>query len=81
MAAALLAELAPEQAAKFHGTDVALRPLLKAVRARGRILADSYLTTAGHKRPGMAEGLPVADAVAKAAAMTETIHESVPKEQ
>lgn len=80
MAAAVLAELAPEKAAKFHAEDAALHPLLKAVRARGRILADSYLTTAGHKRHGMAKGLPVADAVAKAAAMTQTIHASMPKE-
>ena len=41
--------------------------LRKLVRKRGRILADAYLNAAGHKRPGMAAGLPVAEAVQKAA--------------
>jgi lysophospholipase L1-like esterase len=43
-----------------------LRPL---IRKRGRILADAYLTAAGHLRPGMNKGLPLADAEAKAAAI------------
>ena len=41
--------------------------LRKLVRQRGRILADAYLNAAGHKRPGMAKGLPLEEARAKAA--------------
>lgn len=40
------------------------RPL---IRKRGRLLADAYLTAAGHIRPGMAKGLPIPEAEAKAA--------------
>jgi hypothetical protein len=43
-----------------------LRPL---IRKRGRILTDAYLTAAGHQRPGMAKGLPIAEAEAAAAAI------------
>ena len=41
--------------------------LRKRVRQRGRILVDAYLNAAGHKRPGMAKGLPLEAATAKAA--------------
>jgi lysophospholipase L1-like esterase len=41
--------------------------LRKRVRQRGRILADAYLNAAGHKRPGMAKGLPLEAATDKAA--------------
>lgn len=41
--------------------------LRKLVRQRGRILTDAYLNGAGHKRPGMAKGLPIEEATAKAA--------------
>ena len=44
-------------------------PLRKAIRQRGRILTDAYLTAAGHQRPGMTKGLPLAEAQAKAAAI------------
>jgi lysophospholipase L1-like esterase len=47
----------------------AYTPLRKAIRQRGRILADAYLTAAGHQRPGMTKGLPLAEAQAKAAAV------------
>jgi hypothetical protein len=36
--------------------------LLKLVRKRGRILTDAYLNDIGHKRPGMAKGLPMEEA-------------------
>ena len=42
-------------------------PMLAAIRKRGRILADAYLTAAGHQRPGMSKGLPLPEAQAKAA--------------
>ncbi len=41
--------------------------LRKLIRQRGRILVDAYLATAGHKRPGMAKGMPLDAAIAKAA--------------
>jgi lysophospholipase L1-like esterase len=44
-------------------------PLRTAIRQRGRILADAYLTAAGHQRPGMTKGLPLSEAQAKAAAV------------
>jgi lysophospholipase L1-like esterase len=56
-----------------------LRKLQKLIHQRGRILADSYLTTAGHKRPGMSKGLPVAEADAKAAELTKEIRETASK--
>lgn len=47
--------------------------LRKLVRQRGRILADAYLNAAGHKRPGMAKGLPLEAAIAKAAELDAAI--------
>jgi lysophospholipase L1-like esterase len=43
--------------------------LRSLIRKRGRILADAYLTAAGHQRPGMNKGLSLAEAEAKAAAI------------
>ena len=50
--------------------------LIKLVRQRGRILADAWLTDTGHKRPGMAKGLPLAEAQAKAAELEPKIREA-----
>jgi pimeloyl-ACP methyl ester carboxylesterase/lysophospholipase L1-like esterase len=36
--------------------------VLKIVQQRVNVLRDSYVGTAGHKRPGLAKGLPVAEA-------------------
>jgi hypothetical protein len=53
----------------------------KLVHQRGRLLTESYLATAGHLRPGMGKGLPLAEAEAKAAGLTEKIHnaQAVPR--
>jgi hypothetical protein len=40
--------------------------LLKVVRQRVNVLKDAYVGAAGHKRPGVAKGLPVAEADAQA---------------
>ncbi len=40
--------------------------VLKLIQQRQRVLKDAYLTAAGHKRPGMKTGLPIAEAEAKA---------------
>jgi lysophospholipase L1-like esterase len=58
---------------EFDPTAPAHAELRKLIHQRGRILADSYLATAGHLRPGMAKGLPVEEALAKAAPLTERI--------
>ncbi len=47
---------------------------MKLIRQRGRILTDAWLTEAGHLRPGMAKGLPIPEAEAKAKELTERIH-------
>ena len=47
--------------------------VLPLVKQRVQVLRDSYVGTAGHKRPGVAKGLPVAEAEQKAAELTEKI--------
>jgi lysophospholipase L1-like esterase len=44
------------------------------VQKRMAVLRDSYLSTAGHKRPGMAKGLPVEEAEKAAAELTRVIN-------
>ncbi len=43
------------------------------IRQRRTILSNAYLTAIGHKRPGMAKGLPLEEANAKAAELTAQI--------
>ena len=50
-----------------------LAPFLPEVTTRLKILRDAYLSAAGHQRPGVAVGLPVAEAEAEAARLTESI--------
>ena len=47
--------------------------LMKLVRERGRFLTDAWLNDIGHKRPGMAKGLPLDEARTKAAELSEEI--------
>lgn len=47
--------------------------LIKLLRERRRLLQNAWLTATGHKRPGVTEGLPLPEAEAKAAALTEKI--------
>jgi hypothetical protein len=54
-------------------TPDALAPFLPEVTARLKILRDAYLAAAGHLRPGMADGLPVAEAEAQATRLTDSI--------
>lgn len=46
---------------------------LPLVKQRMSTLRDAYVATAGHKRPGVAKGLPVDEAEAKARELTEQI--------
>lgn len=47
--------------------------LMEKIRQRQRILTDSGLTSIGHTRPGMNRGLPVSEAIAKAATLENEI--------
>ena len=51
--------------------------LLKLVAQRQRILKDAWLTDTGHKRPGMTQGLPLAEAEKKAADLESQIRLTV----
>ncbi len=51
-------------AAQPHG-----REILELVQKKQWLLKDAWLTQTGHKRPGMNQGLPLADAQQKAAAL------------
>jgi lysophospholipase L1-like esterase len=79
MADELIAGLAPADAAWWQKFKAALAAhakgaeLRKLIRQRERVLCDAYLNEAGHQRPGMARGLPVAEAEAKAAELETAI--------
>jgi lysophospholipase L1-like esterase len=79
MADAIIAGIAPADAAWWQKFKVALAThpkaaeLRKLIRQRGRILGNAYLEGAGHKRPGMAKGLPIAEAETKAVELETSI--------
>ena len=50
-----------------------LGPVLPEVTARLQLLRDASLSAAGHLRPGMKAGVPLAEAEARAAALTRSI--------
>jgi hypothetical protein len=54
-------------------TPAALEAFLPEVTQRMQLLRDAYLSAAGHLRPGMKPGLPIAAAEAKARAITDSI--------
>ncbi|MBI4624453.1 MAG: SGNH/GDSL hydrolase family protein [Verrucomicrobia bacterium] len=47
--------------------------LLKLIRSRRKLLSDAWLGATGHQRPGMAKGLPLAEAATQAAGLDEKI--------
>lgn len=47
--------------------------VIKLVRQRSRVLCDAWLNDVGHQRPGMAKGLPVAEAETRAAALEKEL--------
>jgi len=49
--------------------------LRQAIEQRQRLMKDSWLTATGHQRPGMAKGLPLADAQLRAAQFESKIRE------
>ena len=63
----------------FGGAEATLPDdkLIKAVGERMQLLRNAYLHKAGHKRPGVAKGLPIAWANDRAKGMTEKIEEAL----
>jgi hypothetical protein len=55
-----------------HGLDV-----LKSVQKKQRLLKDAWLTTTGHKRPGMKRGLPLEEAEQEARRLDAEIRKLV----
>ena len=55
------------------------KAFFSAVNQRSTVLGDSYRHTAGHKRPGVAKGLPLEEALDKAKALSKTVRETAPK--
>jgi len=83
IAEAILAALAPEKAPAFFklldgewAKSAQGHEFFSDIHKRNRLLCDSYLSTAGHLRPGMAKGLPVAEAEEKAAPLEAKIREA-----
>ncbi len=84
IANAILHDLAPEaQWMKFEAIlngdwakSAQGRAFFDDIHKRNRLLCDSYLTTAGHLRPGMAKGLSIAEAEEKAAPLEVKIREA-----
>lgn len=56
-------------------TNQRAKELLSHIEQRQRLLTDAWLNECGHQRPGMAKGLPVAEATAKAAEISKRIRE------
>ena len=68
----VLAALGDERAAAANDA-AAFASFLPEVKARLKVLRDSYLSAAGHQRPGVAEGPSIGEAEAKARAITDSI--------
>ena len=60
----------PEDMLKSKKLPAGVLPL---VQQRTNLLRDAYVSAAGHKRPGVAKGLPIDEANAKAAELTKKI--------
>ena len=82
MAEQLIAGLAPteldwwrrlQRSQYFPATEG--KVLIDAIRKRGRILTDAWLTDIGHLRPGMAKGLSLEEAQTQAAALEKQIRD------
>jgi lysophospholipase L1-like esterase len=85
IAQALLDGLAPVQAEVFEETvannwlqQSAGMEFLQSIAKRRKLLSDSWLNEIGHQRPGMAKGLPLAEAEQQAAALERAIRAGKP---
>jgi hypothetical protein len=63
----------PETFLEFIAQYPPAEDLLKCVQNRQRLMKDAWLTETGHGRPGMATGLPLAEAREKCAQLSVTI--------
>jgi len=72
IARAVLAALGDERTAAEEAPE-SLAGFLPEATERMRVLRDAYLAAAGHLRPGIADGLPVGAAEAKARRITESL--------
>ena len=75
IARAVIAGLGDESVAAAEKAPPRLEAFLSDVTRRLRILRDSYLAAAGHSRPGVPPGLPVAEAEAKARLITRSLRD------
>jgi lysophospholipase L1-like esterase len=79
MARKIIAALGDEAAASASTPKAMLvaakvpESVLPLVESRMRLLRDAYVGAAGHKRPGVGKGLPIAEAESKAAELTAKI--------
>jgi lysophospholipase L1-like esterase len=79
MARPLLAYFGADEFANFDTPEQFLnsrrqgQDLMKSIRERQRLLRDAWLTETAHRRPGMAKGLPMAEAQQKEADLTRKI--------
>ena len=62
----------PQAMLAFHARG---KEVLKRVQEKQRIMKDAWLTDTGHKRPGMKQGLPLAEAQAETAELDRQIHQ------
>ncbi len=84
MARSVIETLFPDKLKGFDelfspASQTAHKPFFQAIAQRNNLTRDSYLTEAGHKRPGVAKGPPVQEALTKIKAMDKTIRETAPK--
>jgi lysophospholipase L1-like esterase len=83
MAKSILLYLGAEDVAGFDNPKAMLAShacdegLLKLVGERQQMMRDAWLTDTGYKRPGLNTGLPIADAIKKAAGLDAEIHKLV----
>ncbi len=82
MAEQIIAALAPSELGwwqKLLGSETfqttKVTSFTQAIRKRGRVLADAWLTDTGHTRPGVTKGLPLDEAKAKADSLEKEIRE------
>jgi len=75
IARAVIAGLGDEEAAAAADLSERLAPFLPDVTLRLQLLRDAYLAAAGHLRPGMAPGLTVAEAEARAGLITASLRD------
>jgi lysophospholipase L1-like esterase len=83
MARSILSYLGAEEVAGLDDPKAMLashphgEELLRLIRERQRMMRDAWMTDIGYKRPGLSVGLPMADAMEKAAGLDSRIHDLV----